>query len=162
MEKKSILVVYYSRSGNTERLAKDIAPGLDADLEKVIDLKNRSGIMGFILGGRDAMKKIPTKIESVKFDPSEYDLVAVGTPVWGGNIVPAVRTYFNSQKGQIKKLVFFETSGSTLPEKIAGSIEEAAQKKPLAFAGFGAKELKDAEIYKTKLEDFIEAVKAVS
>lgn len=158
MEKKSILVVYYSKSGNTGRVAKDIAAGLDCDVEEIIDKKKRSGITGFLLGGRDAMKKIGTEIGTLKYDAAVYGLVIVGTPVWAGNIVPAVRTYLDLNKGKIKKLACFETSGGTSPEAIAGFIEEAAQKKPLAFAGFSAKELKDKEIRQKKLNAFIESV----
>ena len=40
-----ILIAYYSKTGNTERVAKDLASQLGADLEKVIDRKNRKGIL---------------------------------------------------------------------------------------------------------------------
>lgn len=161
MENKKILVVYYSRSGNTERVAKDIALRLKADLEKIIDQKDRSGIMGFIVAGRDAIKKYQTKIGQSKFDPADYGLLVIGTPVWGGSMVPAVRTYLDLKKGSIGNIACFETSGDTPPERIAGQIAEITGKKPAAFSGLCAKELKEEKVYKIKLDGFIDSVKAL-
>lgn len=36
-----VLVVYYSRTGNTERAVLELAEQLNADIEKIIDCKNR-------------------------------------------------------------------------------------------------------------------------
>lgn len=162
MNNKKILVAYYSKSGNTERLAKDIASGLGADLEKIEDQKNRSGILGVIFGGRDAVKKLGTRIGPIKFDPAGYDLVVIGTPVWGSNIVPAVRTYLNENKGKIKNLAFFETSGGTPAEKLAASVEEVFGKKVISMAGFIQKEMSAGNIYKEKADSFIEKIKQIA
>jgi flavodoxin len=42
---KKILVVYYSRTGMTKKLANSIANLLFADIEEIVDTKNRSGLM---------------------------------------------------------------------------------------------------------------------
>jgi len=60
---KNILVVFYSRSGNTKKVATDIASALGADLEEIVEKKNRQGNLGWLSGGRDAMKKAQTEIE---------------------------------------------------------------------------------------------------
>ena len=39
--RKRILVVYYSLSGNTERVAKELAARVGADLEQATPLKSR-------------------------------------------------------------------------------------------------------------------------
>ncbi len=155
---KKILVAYYSKTGNTERVAKDIASGLGADLEKIIDQKDRSGIFGFIFGGRDAMKKRGTKIGILNYDPAAYDLVIIGTPVWASNPVPAARTYLEENKSKIKSLAFFETSGGTAPEKIAVFIEEVVGGKAAVIAGFNQKELREEKTYKEKIAAFVEAI----
>ena len=48
------LVVYYTRRGNARFVAETIAAEVGADVEEVIDLKKRSGILGYLSGGRDA------------------------------------------------------------------------------------------------------------
>ena len=43
-----ILVAYYSLSGNTERVALDLAARLGADCEKITELENRHGWRGYL------------------------------------------------------------------------------------------------------------------
>jgi len=45
------LVVYYSRTGNARFVAETIAAEVGADVEEVLDLKKRSGPLGFLGGG---------------------------------------------------------------------------------------------------------------
>jgi hypothetical protein len=156
---KKVLVVYYSRTGNTERAAKDVAAALKADLEKLIDKKNRKGIGGFIGGGRDAMKKKKTELEPLQKDPALYDLVVLGTPVWAWNITPAIRTYLDTNSDKLKNTAYIITSGSTPAEEIIPSCQELTVSKPVAYAGFTAKELRDEKIYREKLAKFIEELK---
>jgi len=45
------LVAYYSRTGNTKKVAVEIAKNLKADIDEIIDKKDRSGMIGWIIGG---------------------------------------------------------------------------------------------------------------
>jgi len=156
---KKILVVYYSKTGNTERVAKDVASALGADLEKVIDRKDRHGFFAFFTSGRDAQKKRETEIEPPQKNPADYDLVVVGTPVWAWNITPAIRTYLDMQKGKFKNIAYIITAGGTPAEKIIPLCEEVTGIKPMAYAGFVGQELRDEKIYKEKVAKFIEDLK---
>ena len=88
-----ILVVYYSRTGTTQKIAKEISGRLGADMEEVVDKKNRKGIIGWIRAGRDAGAKRLTEIEEPQRDPGLYGLVIIGTPIWNGTISTPIRTY---------------------------------------------------------------------
>jgi len=74
---KKVLVVCYSRTGHTKKIAELIAAALKADVEVLVDKKDRSGASGYMGGGREAMKEIPAEIESVVKDPAQYDLVVL-------------------------------------------------------------------------------------
>ena len=104
-----ILVTYYSRTGNTKHIAHAVANRLKADIDEIIDTKKRSGIFGYIGGGRDALFGHRTKIEFRK-NPRKYDLVIVGTPTWLYTATPAVKEYLI--KNSFKKVAFFCTHGS--------------------------------------------------
>lgn len=156
---KKILVVYYSKTGNTERVGQDIASRLGADSEKIIDLKKRSGILGWILGGRDATRKLTTEIGQPVKDPAAYDIVVIGTPMWGWNMTPAVRAYVEKMKDKLKNVAFFGTSGGSSLDKTFSQLEELAGKKAVASVGFVAPELRDKTKYGEKMAAFIEAVK---
>ncbi len=108
---KKILIVYYSRTGTTEKIAKLIRQHLNCDTEELVDLKRREGILGNLSGGIDALLQRKTAIRPVSHDPSQYDLVIMGTPVWGGNMAPALRSYITANKDQLPQTAFFCTFG---------------------------------------------------
>jgi menaquinone-dependent protoporphyrinogen IX oxidase len=153
------LIAYYSRTGNTARVAKDLATQLGADLEEIVDKKNRSGIWGYIIAGRDGMKKRLTEISAQVHNPADYDLVILGSPVWGWDMVPAVRTYLDKGKGNFKEIALFVTSGNTDVVKIISSFESVIDKRMKASAGFNTVELKSETTYREKLAAFVQSLR---
>lgn len=158
---KKVLVVYYSRTGNTKKIAEDIAKAVDADIEQLIDKKDRGGAGGYLIAGKDAARENPAEIEPVKTDPAKYGLVVVGTPVWAWNMSPAVRTYITAHKAALKDIAFFTSAGATKPDGIVGKMEALAGKKARASEGFFDRELKDTNTasYEAKLNAFISRLK---
>ncbi|MFZ2455719.1 MAG: flavodoxin [Candidatus Altiarchaeia archaeon] len=128
------LVVYYSKTGNTRRLAEEIARELCCDIDEIRDKKERSGVTGWFSGSRDAFRKFLTDIEFAR-DPSEYDLVIVGSPIWSFGIAPAVRTYFTRNIEKFNNVAFF-LSGTGLGIKGAFKNMEALSKAPVASFEF--------------------------
>lgn len=154
-----ILIAYYSKTGNTEKVANDLAVKLGADLEKIIDQKKRSGIWGWLVAGRDGMQKKLTKIAEPSHNFVDYDLVILGSPVWGWDMVPAVRTYLEREKNNVKKMALFVTSGNTAVEKVVESFETIINNKMVAMIGFSTPELKNEKMYQDKLMAFVDALK---
>ena len=76
---KKILVVYYSRTGMTKKLALSISDMLGADCEEIIDTKKRAWVVWYIMAGRDAALKKQTTIQNITKNPSEYDIVCIWT-----------------------------------------------------------------------------------
>ncbi len=156
---KKILVVYYSKTGNTERAAKDVAAALGADIERIVDKKNRTGFFAFFSSGRDAMTKKQTFIDSIPRDPAEYDLVVAGTPVWAGNITPAIRTFLTMNKDKLRNVAYIITAAHTPAEKVVPFCNEIIGKQPVASLGLVKKELKDSTLYREKISAFIDVLK---
>ena len=111
------LVIYYTRTGNSKFAAEIIAAELGADIEEVIDLKNRQGRLAFLPAGRDAMRGKETDIAQTKRTPTDYDLIIIGQPVWAGSPTPAIRTYMNKNDLSGKKVALF-FSDSNLSQAI--------------------------------------------
>ena len=122
------LVTFYSRTGRTKELAKEISKQLNAELDEIIDNKKRCGIFGWLGAGKDAMEKNLTEIKH-DISPKNYGLVVIGTPVWASSITPAIRTYLKKHK--FKKVAFFIVSGSGDTENAAYEMEKLS-KKPIA------------------------------
>jgi flavodoxin len=110
------LVVYYYRAGNARFVAQTIAAEVGADIEEVIDLKKRSGVLGFLRCGSDARRGKETKIAPTTKSPADYDLIIVGTPVWAGRPTPAITTYLKKNDLSGKKAAVFLTQGGKKPQ----------------------------------------------
>lgn len=163
VEKRSpkILVVYYSNSGITEKVGGLLAVALEADQEKLVDKKERKGVWNYLVAAKDAMMKYETDIETPKYDPADYDLVIIGTPVWAWTMTPAVRTYITKNKDKLKNVVFFTTSGGTAYDKIVPEMETLSGKKAVISNGFFEKEVKeDSKEMIDKLNKFLENIKS--
>jgi len=148
------LIVFYSRTGITKRVAEKMAEKLGADLEELKDLQNRSGVMGYIKSGRDAMSKKFSDIAPLEKNPADYDLIILGTPTWANNMACALRNYLTQTKGGIKNLACFATQGGSAANKAVINMAELSGLKSIADLVLTSKEVvKDN--YEVKLKEFI-------
>jgi len=150
------LVVYYSRTGTTKKIAEVISKELKCDIEEIYDLKNRKGILGCIKAGRDAILKKLTEIKDIKNDSKLYDLVIIGTPIWSWNMSSAIRTYLNVNKTNFKNVAFFCTMGGS-KGKTFEHMEELCKKTPKALLELTTKEVKGNYLFKVK--EFVDDLK---
>ena len=157
---KKILVVYYSRTGNTKRVAEEIAGKLGADIEQIIDKKDREGMTGYVGAGKDAKMKNSTEIAETVKNPGNFDLVIIGAPIWMGNVTPAVHTYLVKNKSAFKQVAFFCTAGHYGIETISKDLEGYADRKAIAVIGFNGDNLKPTgkAAYDKKMNEFISAI----
>lgn len=149
------LVVYYSRTGLTKNVALALANKIGADLEEIVDTIKRPGVLGYVLSGREAITKKLALIETVKYNPADYDLVIIGTPLWAGTMSSPIRTYLTDHKGQLKKIALFTTQKADGQEKIFSILEEFIGLKSLANLAVLSKESVRGD-YHAKLNTFIE------
>ncbi|MBU1131571.1 hypothetical protein KJ840_05575 [Patescibacteria group bacterium] len=156
---KKILVVYYSRTGTTEKVAGQLAKKLDADLEEIVDQNSRKGVVGYLRSGRDAIRKKEIFIEPVKKDPAQYDLVVIGTPVWAFTMSAPVRTYLNSYKDKFNQIAFFTSQGGDKEQKVFKDMERLAGKPSMARMFITTKEAVNDK-FAGKLDEFIQQLSA--
>lgn len=129
------LVAYYSRSGNTRRVAEVIAAELGAELEPITDRTDRHGLLGYLRAARDAIRGCGTPIGDPVHNPAAYDLVVVGTPVWASAVSPAIRTYLARHAGRLPDAALFLTHGGTGRERVFSQMTALCGRFPLgAFA----------------------------
>ncbi len=152
-----ILVVYYSRTGNTRKVAEEIQNTLNCDIEEIIDTKSRSGLLNYITSGFQASRKKLTTLEKLKNDPASYDLLIIGTPVWASNVSTPIRTYIEQNQAKFNNVAFFCTAGGSRFDGTFSEMTELSGTSPLARIGLKANEIRD-ESYKTKTAEFIKKI----
>jgi len=125
------LVAYYSRTGTTRKVAEVIAEVLGCDTEEIRDLKDRSGVLGWLSSGLDATLRRLTKIEKPEKPPELYGVTMIGTPVWSGTVSTPIRTYIVECRGRFKQVAFFCTQSSSGSD-VFKEMEALCGRKPVA------------------------------
>ncbi|MDY4185814.1 MAG: flavodoxin [Sodaliphilus sp.] len=119
MEKKKVLVVYFSATGTTRQVAKQIAKIADADICEIIPTKpyssadldwtnkqSRSSVEMNDLKARPAIKPFSV-------DMSKYDFVFLGYPIWWDLAPRSVNTFIETTNLAGKTVIPFATSGGS-------------------------------------------------
>jgi flavodoxin len=151
------LVVFYSRTGTNRLIAERISDLLESDLEEVIDKKNRKGFIGYIVAGRDSMKKSLAEIHEIQKDISQYDLIVIGGPNWVGEMTPAIRSFLNQNKGKFNKVAFFSVSGSGEAQRAFTEMKSILIKNPVAELELQTEEVKKNK-FEEKVKKFVEEI----
>lgn len=110
----SYKVVYFSRSGNSERIAKKIAKELSTEVIKISDDMNWNGLLGYIKAGYYSVKnkEVDIKING-KIDFS--DEIILVSPIWAGGLASATKSFL--KKFSPNKIHLVVTSkGSSIKE----------------------------------------------
>lgn len=154
---RKILIVYYSRSGNTKKVINQIKLELDCDSDEIIDLKDRSGIIGWIVGGKDALFNKSTEITN-KINPQNYDLIIIATPVWVGTMVPAIKAYINKYNLKNKQFAFIATYGGSVSNTF-NDLEKLTS-KPIATLEIKDKLVNSKDLFK-KTQVFSKKIKNI-
>ena len=115
------LVVYYSASGNTERVAKDIAEAAGADLFEVVPTEvytsedlNWTNSDSRVSREHDdeSLRDVPLTTTEVP-DWDSYDTVFIGYPIWWGIAAWPVDTFVKNNDFTGKTVIPFATSSSS-------------------------------------------------
>lgn len=154
----SILVIYYSRTGTTAKVAQAIAAPLGADTEEIKDTVNRKGIWGWLLAGRDASRKTETAILPLQHDLSAYDLVIVGTPIWAWTLAAPVRTFLSIHGKCIRRFGFFWIMGGSTEKDFLHNVATVCGKEPEAVLGLTMKTVKE-DMFAEDVKHFAEALR---
>ncbi|MDR3472519.1 MAG: flavodoxin [Devosia sp.] len=156
-----VLVVYFSLTGHTKQIAEAIAGALHADLDPIADAANRTFSPSHMIWfAMEAILQQMPQIHEPRHDPSEYDVVVIGTPVWAGRVAPPVHTYIDRYKAQFKHLALFCTEGGANGEHALKQMAELAGFEPKAQLIVTEGELA-AATFAPKVEAFVKTVAAV-
>lgn len=127
-----ILVICYSRTGTTCQVAKSITAALQCDSEEIVEDRDRSGMLGYLRSLLGAVRHRPSRIAATGKDPSTYDLVVIGTPVWAWSVSAPVRAYVIANKARLPEVAFFCTLGGAGDSRAFAQMQELAGKRPVA------------------------------
>lgn len=101
------LIVYFSYTGNTKKIANMIKDNLNCDILEIKTIIPYSEDYDTVVNDEqnsEASNHLP-EIQNINIDLSKYDEIILGTPVWWYRPVPAIRTFLtqNDLSGKVIK-----------------------------------------------------------
>lgn len=123
------LVLFTSRSGNTERMAQTISSALDCDIVEVVPATPYEDDYNAMLQraqreqaaiGQGTYPAISTTVDNLE----EYDVIFIGYPIWHGHMATTMQAFLHNHAQQLtgKQIALFASSGSS---GISTSVSEA-------------------------------------
>lgn len=172
--KNKVLVLYYSQTSNTKKVAQEIANKLGADMEEIVAVKPYDGDFQATIArcNEEREQGITPEIKPIVANLADYETIFIGYPVWYGTYAPPMGAFLKQADLSGKKIVPFCTFGSG---GLDSSVKDLAKAQPNAeiLPGYGVRAARvdavPAEVDQflkaggfiegeyTKLEDFPEA-----
>lgn len=122
MEKKS-LVAYFSATGTTEGVAKQIAEVANADLYRItpeqeytdadLDWTNKQSRSTVEMQNKQSRPAIKGVVDNIE----QYSTVYIGFPIWWYTAPTIINTFIEKNNLKGKDIKLFATSGGSTPDK---------------------------------------------
>ena len=116
---KKILVAYFSATGNTKRVAKNLARAIGADTYEItplnpytsedLDWQNKDSRSSVEMADHNSRPEI----EKDDFSVAKYDTIFLGFPIWWYIAPTIVNTFLEKHDFSNKKIILFATSGGS-------------------------------------------------
>ncbi len=145
------LVVFYSKSGTTKKVAKDIAEELKrfvhVDIEEIKVERYEPFCLGTIRAIKDMFSKKKCPLYGLTYDPKKYDFLVIGSPVWGNSCAPPIHSYISELQRSTCRVAYFTAQSGAPDDTVVTHMKEVSQIEPSAVLT-----LKKAEIAKQNHE----------
>ncbi|MHA1111551.1 MAG: flavodoxin family protein, partial [Promethearchaeota archaeon] len=108
-----VLIVYYSRMGHSKKVAELLKEHLNADVEEIqmVEPYPDDEKPHYLLRGYEAMVGSKPPIKPLGINPTEYDLVVIGSPTWNWRISPPIYSFISKYPLKDKKVALYVSAG---------------------------------------------------
>lgn len=142
---KKILVLYFSRSGNTREIAQQIHQKVGGDIAEI------KTVTPYPQNYNDTTKQAKEELESgfkpklqaIGVDIAQYDAIFIGSPIWWSTVATPVISFLSQNDMAGKTLIPFVTHGGSGVARSVSNIKElcpkATVKDVLVIRGSDAK-----------------------
>lgn len=122
-----ILVVYFSKTGTTERYAQEIGNLLNADIIEIMPVVPypESYSETIRIAEQEKNNGARPEIQTIDVDMSQYDIVLIGYPIWYRAPPMVVLTFLEAFDFTGKTIINFATSGSSPISETSQFIEKS-------------------------------------
>lgn len=104
------VVIYYSRTGKSEIIAKTIAENFNADIVQIKAPQYGEGLVGYLRATIDCTFNQTTAIDVPAVDLSKYSFVFLVCPIWGWDICVPMKTFIMQSDFRNDNLIMVTTA----------------------------------------------------
>lgn len=140
------LVLYYSQTGATQKVASELQQMLNADVDSIVPVESYgtdydSTIQRWRKEKEDGVK---VAIKPLNVNVNEYDTIYLGFPIWGGTFASPMATFLADNSLDGKTVITFSTFGSGGIENATNDVA-ALQPKANVIEGYGVRNARVAK-----------------
>jgi flavodoxin len=148
LKEKHILVAYFSHSGNTRVIAKQIHDNVGGDIFEIVTIDPYPSDYDEVVeqAGKELRARYRPKLKTKVGDMKSYDVVFVGYPNWWGTIPMPVATFLSEYDFSGKTIIPFCTNeGSRLGRSVTDIKELCPQSSILDGLAVRGSDVKKAQ-----------------
>lgn len=157
MKEGKTLIIFYSRTGITGKIAHAIHRDLGGEMIEVETKRYAPGLKGYVEALTDAALGRAVPITSKAASAESYDLVIIGTPVWASSLSAPMRTYLSQKIPHAKQIAFFLTHGGSGAQRVLSQMEGLCGKRPIATLKVTASEVHHRK-YAERIGEFVKVL----
>lgn len=118
------LILYYSRTGTTDKLARLLQQELSADMAP-LRCECYAGVWGYVRAAYDSLKRRLPDLEPVDVNLSDYDQLLIGGPIWTSYPATPLRAFLKENQTLPARVGLFLTyGGHSPPEKAELDVQD--------------------------------------
>lgn len=119
----STVVLYYSFSGATKKLAAELAAQAGGQAYEITEPRKRSKLAAYTLGCIQALRGATPSIDPIRMDLGAFDTIILAAPVWAGRPAPAINSVADQlPAGKRVEIVLTSMSGNGNAEGLAQKV----------------------------------------
>lgn len=110
VDSSRVLVVYFSETGNTQRLAKLISDEVGGDFRRIETVKSYpTGETLFDYTKNERDEDARPELKDLNINMDDYDIIFVGYPIWWYTLPMPLYTFFDTYDFSGKTIIPFNT-----------------------------------------------------
>lgn len=121
------LIAYFSWSGNTRKLVKEINKRFNYDvveIERKVPYSSDYNQCAYVEAKEEVSENLHPEIKELSINPNDYDEILLFFPIWWYTFPMPIGTFIESLKGYNGKVVLFMNSYTNDPQYVENSIRD--------------------------------------
>ena len=153
-----MLIIFYSRTGNTRIAATMLAQMLGADLAEIKCDRHGKGPFRYLRAGYESVKGVLPAIDAPVLTPDHYDVAVIAGPIWTSHPSLPIRAYLAQTQPLPDRLALLMTHQGLDPARAVSEAQALLPQPAAETLTLVSKDIENGEI-RPAVEDFAERIR---